>query len=1845
MVAERGRAPRVIVTFYSYKGGVGRSMALANVAQWLYLQGARVVMIDWDLEAPGLENYFFQSPKDVEEVRARPGLIDLLASYKAEFQRASRSSQGRTSDKVFTAAIGSPAVRDLRRWLQEIWGPSPANGGSLSLLSAGARRPDVAQADVRTASQETPSRITHEDRQAIRAQLTTLAGAERRRVAPTEPGEPITLAAFDEQVRLAREVAAAEADSPDSGAATFSDYVHTVQEFDWAEFFTRFEGEAFVGWMRDQLLGPPGPDQESFADVVLIDSRTGVTEMGGLCTRVLADVVVTFCASNDQNLDGATRMARSFRRPDILKRRAGKPEVLLVPSRIEDRAETEDRLRFQGDFEHREREFPTRVFRFQENALLRQSDPPRPASPAPKFTYWTLQIPYFGKLSYHEALTFPVDGSRGRVLPIPELQAVYAKLGAYLVAHAPVESSLRRRLASALQRELPDLAGPVALSYWPDGETPAREVQKALTRAGIRSSLHLDAGVDRPGTSSTIFIAPSRALLVLLTPLAMSSETLRRQIRFAREQGKALALVQAGPARLPWEGLGRVYAWPNESASLISDLAENRSVERAPNTAPTIAVPYVERRDLVQQVAADVQNAPKDSIHNVILCGQAGFGKTVLAQAVCHQGATYDAYPGGILWINMGEQPRLAAEFSRLYQAFTGETVSFQGEHEGRARLAERLRGRRVLWVVDDLCLSGDLERLPKPDCPLTRLITTRDLRVARDLGITPHRIGAMTLEESAAVLRSNRSLPDSQLSELARVAEQWPLLLALMRDAITRALARGEEPAEAITTVETILSRHGVVGFDPWVSDPQKLSTNLNTSLRRVGLHHEDRPREGGGPDVDLSSTAELSRFALPALARLGTQPATFKTWTPSQNGPTDEERDRLRQRLADLALIEIDAAGEFLRLPRAVSRFLETQGLRGEAQEPSRRRPVASATDRLENEDLESVLSVLRARKVTDPARKVKELVGRLKAARYFGYARQLLALARQNPALVKDLGVWLGQQQALCTYKDPDLPADARLDRALAILDRADPMETTASQETLGIAGAIHKAKWGLDGQRGHLEDSLAYYRRGYQQGVARDHGYTALNVAYVLDLLAGGGAHAAAEQRVSLRAEASRIREEIVVALRGLLEQPQNEWLRSQWWFLVTLAEACFGLGWDAKGHSVESRYEEARYWMREALVTDHSDWEYESTVRQLASLVRLQYGGVVPDDSSALRTLRVLLADDIALDSVQVGKVGLALSGGGFRASLFHIGVLAKLAELDLLRRVEVLSCVSGGSIVGAHYYLEVRRLMEAKADDEITRQDYVDIVERMVRDFLLGVQDDLRNRLLSETGTNLRSAFGGSDAQTRRLGELFERHLFARVPDGQGKRERFLSDLVVQPKGARTDFAPKLDNWRRRAKVPVLILNATTLNTGHNWQFTARWMGEPPASVNSDIDVNDRLPRMYYREAPPTHRRFRLGHAVAASAAVPMLFPPLRLDGLYEEHRAVQLTDGGVHDNQGVASLVEQDCAVLLVSDASGQLRTDRSPSSWRIGVGKRTNGVLQERIRGAEYRELQARKRSGLMQGLMFVHLTRGLEGSTIPWIGSEEPPEPPDDPSRPPPKTEEWQPTAYEVPRAWQRRMAKIRTDLDSFSDREGYALMWSGYQMTGHDISPCLLRLSAAGQPETWRFLQVKQEPSQSVEAALELGERQFGKVWRLSKPLRRLVWLVGLLAAIDLVWLWLALPSGVIPGLALGYSVRERALAAAILAAGACLAGAVVASGIGVAAWLRGQPAALWLLLAALGPPLKVYVRLVRPIYVELGAIEPITATRSWRRVTAGILTLASLVLGAACLYLWGNVPPW
>src|ERR1700719_1352946 len=71
-----------IVTFYSYKGGTGRSMALANVAWILASSGKRVLVIDWDLEAPGIHRYFAPFLTDSELISEESqGVVDFVFDF------------------------------------------------------------------------------------------------------------------------------------------------------------------------------------------------------------------------------------------------------------------------------------------------------------------------------------------------------------------------------------------------------------------------------------------------------------------------------------------------------------------------------------------------------------------------------------------------------------------------------------------------------------------------------------------------------------------------------------------------------------------------------------------------------------------------------------------------------------------------------------------------------------------------------------------------------------------------------------------------------------------------------------------------------------------------------------------------------------------------------------------------------------------------------------------------------------------------------------------------------------------------------------------------------------------------------------------------------------------------------------------------------------------------------------------------------------------------------------------------------------------------------------------------------------------------------------------------------------------------------------------------------------------------------------------------------------------------------------------------------------------------------------------------------------------------------------
>ena len=125
MQPSRGR----VITFYSYKGGTGRSMALANAAWILASAGRRVLMIDWDLEAPGLHRYFRPFLIDAE-LAATEGLMDMVDNYATEAIRPLQEHEKPEKDWYLRHA-------DFSDYIVSVNFPNFPTGGKIDLLPAG----------------------------------------------------------------------------------------------------------------------------------------------------------------------------------------------------------------------------------------------------------------------------------------------------------------------------------------------------------------------------------------------------------------------------------------------------------------------------------------------------------------------------------------------------------------------------------------------------------------------------------------------------------------------------------------------------------------------------------------------------------------------------------------------------------------------------------------------------------------------------------------------------------------------------------------------------------------------------------------------------------------------------------------------------------------------------------------------------------------------------------------------------------------------------------------------------------------------------------------------------------------------------------------------------------------------------------------------------------------------------------------------------------------------------------------------------------------------------------------------------------------------------------------------------------------------------------------------------------------------------------------------------------------------------------------------------------------------------------------------------------------------------
>jgi predicted acylesterase/phospholipase RssA len=193
------------------------------------------------------------------------------------------------------------------------------------------------------------------------------------------------------------------------------------------------------------------------------------------------------------------------------------------------------------------------------------------------------------------------------------------------------------------------------------------------------------------------------------------------------------------------------------------------------------------------------------------------------------------------------------------------------------------------------------------------------------------------------------------------------------------------------------------------------------------------------------------------------------------------------------------------------------------------------------------------------------------------------------------------------------------------------------------------------------------------------------------------------------------------------------------------------------------------------------------------------------------------------------------RLGLALSGGGFRATLFHLGVLTRLAELDLLRHLNMISAVSGGSVLAAHYMLLLKHALEKDGTGRLSNRRYRAIMRCIRRQLRIALAHDPRNSILVDFGATARVR-----SLSQRMVQQYQRFLYAsgttalRLPDPRARDEGpRLFDLRVRlPEIERTDDLVRFNGNRGRDCVPQLVLNAATLNTASRFTFTFTEIGD-----------------------------------------------------------------------------------------------------------------------------------------------------------------------------------------------------------------------------------------------------------------------------------------------------------------------------------------------------------------------------------------------------------------------------
>jgi predicted acylesterase/phospholipase RssA len=287
------------------------------------------------------------------------------------------------------------------------------------------------------------------------------------------------------------------------------------------------------------------------------------------------------------------------------------------------------------------------------------------------------------------------------------------------------------------------------------------------------------------------------------------------------------------------------------------------------------------------------------------------------------------------------------------------------------------------------------------------------------------------------------------------------------------------------------------------------------------------------------------------------------------------------------------------------------------------------------------------------------------------------------------------------------------------------------------------------------------------------------------------------------------------------------------------------------------------------------------------------------------------------------------RIGLALSGGGFRATLFHLGVVRFLSEAGQLSQVKRVGAVSGGSILAAHLVLNWKQYTGSKEDFDKAAQEIIEFVQK-----------DIRGRVIRRWLFTLCLV----------LPRVFARRRWTFTKLLQKQYDRLYKDKALKD--------------LRASDRPQVYFYSTSLTTGVVCSFGRsgfRWHKQNDNPLERSI------------VAPNTPIAF----AVAASSAFPPLFPPVEISNetLFCDKEMFPyshyLTDGGVYDNLGIDRLnwfqkTKPELDLLISSDAEGNFDSEIDKRfTFVVGRNVRASDLLMTRVSSMQIERFAAPNQS----------------------------------------------------------------------------------------------------------------------------------------------------------------------------------------------------------------------------------------------------------------------------------------